>query len=536
MGRRQHRVDGAPGELAVPDLAPPGRAHAAGLADRIGREVVVQEEGLLVGAFQAIDVLLVLAGAERRDGQRLRLAASEERRAVGARQDARLGDDRAHRLHVAPVNARAGVENVPAHDLRLRLLEGGLDLFGLELRLSFGRNQLGHDFRLDRVDRAVALLLDGLLVGVTQLCLADRENGLLHFRHVGWLVVARLLCGLFGEAHDRLDDRLEMLVAEHHGPEHHVFRQLLRLGLDHQHRVLRAGHDEVERGILHLGDWRVQLVPAVDVADASAADRAHEGDAGERQRGGGRHDRDDVGIVLEVVREHRHDDLGVVLVALDEQRPDRAIDEARGQRLLLGRAALALEVAAGDAAGRIGALLVVHGEREEVEAGLRLLVRDDGREHGGLAIGRDHGAVGLPGHLAGFEHELAPAPDQLFALDIEHLFMPSCGRADGPTPWARRREAPSPRKGEKLKSPWRSCHGHRVVRLVRRPDRSGRQGPSRAGPGAGNARQLSGGCRASRSACGSAARPSSSRSREASGAGRPSSRGHAGNGCPWCGS
>ena len=73
------------------DFAAAGRAHAAGLADRVGREVVVQQEAFLVGAFQRVDVLLVLAGAERGDHQRLGLAAGEQRRAVGARQDADFG-------------------------------------------------------------------------------------------------------------------------------------------------------------------------------------------------------------------------------------------------------------------------------------------------------------------------------------------------------------------------------------------------------------------------------------------------------------
>jgi hypothetical protein len=51
---------------------------------------------------------------------------------------------------------------------------------------------------------------------------------------VGGLVVARLLGRLLGQADDGLDHRLEMLVAEHHGPEHHLLGQLLRLRLDHQ--------------------------------------------------------------------------------------------------------------------------------------------------------------------------------------------------------------------------------------------------------------------------------------------------------------
>jgi hypothetical protein len=37
-------------------------------------------------------ILLVLAGAERGDDQRLRFAAGEQRRAVGARQDADFGE------------------------------------------------------------------------------------------------------------------------------------------------------------------------------------------------------------------------------------------------------------------------------------------------------------------------------------------------------------------------------------------------------------------------------------------------------------
>jgi hypothetical protein len=66
-----------PGELAVADLAPAGRPRAAGLTDRIVREVIVQQERFLVGALQRVDPLFVLAGAERGHDQRLGLAAGE---------------------------------------------------------------------------------------------------------------------------------------------------------------------------------------------------------------------------------------------------------------------------------------------------------------------------------------------------------------------------------------------------------------------------------------------------------------------------
>ena len=86
-----------------------------------------------------------------------------------------------------------------------------------------------------------------------------------------------------------------------------------------------------------------------------------------------------------------------------EQRPDRPVDQPRGQRLLFGRTALALEIAAGNLAGGEGLLLVVHGQREEVDAGLRFLGGDDGGEHAGIAIGGKHGCVGLAGDAPGLE-------------------------------------------------------------------------------------------------------------------------------------
>ena len=58
----------------------------------------------------------------------------------------------------------------------------------------------------------------------------------------------------------------------------------------------------------------------------------------------------------------------------------------------------------------------------------------DGGQHHGLAIGGDHGAVGLTGHATGFEHELAPAPFDFFTYDLEHfrIHFPSFPQAGLP--------------------------------------------------------------------------------------------------------
>ena len=202
-------------------------------------------------------------------------------------------------------------------------------------------------------------------------------------------------------------------MAEHHGTEHDVLAQLLGLRLNHQHGVGGAGDDQFELGINHFVERRVEHVFVIHEADARGADRALERGAGKRQRGGRGHHRQDVGIVLHVVREHGDDDLGLVAPAVGEQRTDRAVDQAGNQRFLFGRTAFALEIAAGNAACGVGFFLIVDGERKEIDAFARRLGRDDGGEHDGLAVGGHHGAVGLAGDLAGFKFERTPAPVDL---------------------------------------------------------------------------------------------------------------------------
>ena len=58
------------------------------------REVVVQHEALLGFAFEGFEALLVVVGAEGGGDQRLGFAAGEERRTVGAGQNADFDRDR----------------------------------------------------------------------------------------------------------------------------------------------------------------------------------------------------------------------------------------------------------------------------------------------------------------------------------------------------------------------------------------------------------------------------------------------------------
>ena len=233
-------------------------------------------------------------------------------------------------------------------------------------------------------------------------------------------------------------------VTEHHALEHFVFAQLLDFGFDHHHRVAGGGDDEIHLGLLHLVQRGIEDVFAVDHADADAADRAHEGRAGQDEGRGGRDQGDDVGIVLEVMGEDGADHLNLVLEALDEQRPDRTVDQARGQGLFLRRGAFPAREAAGDLAGGVEFFLVVHGQGEEVLTGLGRFGVDGGGEDHGLAVGGEDRAVGLARDAAGFEGQLAAAPFEGFTSDVEHVgcfsFLDICvARASSP-PFPPRRQ------------------------------------------------------------------------------------------------
>ena len=186
---------------------------------------------------------------------------------------------------------------------------------------------------------------------------------------------------------------------------------------------------EVELRLIHLVDMRVEHILAIDVADACAADRAHERYArkGQRRRGGD--NRDNIRIVLQIMLHDGDDNLRVVLVAICKERADRAVDEAGNQRFLLGRTAFTLEVAARDLAGGESLFLIVDGQREEIETNLRLLGRDDRGEHDGLAIGGEHCAICLTGDLAGFQDERTAAPLDFHFVVIEHVLSFVCGRS-----------------------------------------------------------------------------------------------------------
>ena len=126
---------------------------------------------------------------------------------------------------------------------------------------------------------------------------------------------------------------LHLPLGEVDRAQHDLFGQLLGLRLDHQHRIGGAGDEpcrELSLGKL-LDGVGFSMYSPVDIADPGAEDGTEEGNSGDGQRRRGPDQRRNVGVVLQVVAQHRADDLGLVAVAAREERPDRPVDQPRGQ-------------------------------------------------------------------------------------------------------------------------------------------------------------------------------------------------------------
>ena len=95
-----------------------------------------------------------------------------------------------------------------------------------------------------------------------------------------------------------------------------------------------------------------------------------------RQRAACAVDAEHVGIIFLVRRVDERNHLRLVAEGLGKQRADRTVDLTAGQNLLLAGTAFALDEAAGNASTGIGELAILHRQREEVDAFLRV-----GRSH-----------------------------------------------------------------------------------------------------------------------------------------------------------
>ena len=413
------------------DVTALGTAHEPCLPDREWWEVVVVEIALGRLQTERVQAHLLARGAKRRDAECLRLPAREQRRAVRARRHRDLDRDRTDLFGAASVRALLLDRDALADERLLELVERPLRIrpgLGVGRGLGVARVLRDH-LLLDRLCRLLALELVFDL-GRRLERRALRSLDLLvelgfDLRHVD---VDLRLAGLLGQLALECAQLLDLVVSDIERVEDLRLGDLVRTRLDHQDRLVGAGDDQVEIGGL---EQRLLVgvddeVP-VDLPDPHRADRRRERNMGDHQRRGGTVQREDV-VRVDVVNRHRdRDELGLITPTLGEQWADRAIDQARGQRALLPRAALALEEGTGNLPGCIHTLLDIDCEGQEVH--VAEVPRGGCTKDHRVARSDDDGAGGLLGQLAGLEGDLLTGDlDGDPRLGVRHIQFPFCLR------------------------------------------------------------------------------------------------------------
>src|SRR5690606_6240234 len=136
--------------------------------------------------------------------------AGEQSRTVGAWQKANFRNDCADGRQIAAIDTVAGVENVPANDLRLQVLENGRKLFSREFWLfNAFREEVSLRLGLCSINSCVTSLLFGDLVSVAQIVFDNCEHLGFEVRQIFRLEITWFLGSNFSELDDRVDNWLE---------------------------------------------------------------------------------------------------------------------------------------------------------------------------------------------------------------------------------------------------------------------------------------------------------------------------------------
>src|ERR1700730_14197485 len=163
-------------------------------------------------ALEAVDDLRVTAGTERRNHERLRLAARKQGGAVSSGQYAHFHGDRADGLRIATVDARLTIQHALAHDVAFELVQYGVDLVGVPLRGLAARESRGR-LVFDLFDPGLTLQLLGDRIRLAEGGLRVQRNGIDEIRVIGGrLPGPARLASLRNDFLDGLDGNLHLLV------------------------------------------------------------------------------------------------------------------------------------------------------------------------------------------------------------------------------------------------------------------------------------------------------------------------------------
>ncbi len=331
-----------------------------------------------------------------------------------AREHRRFARDLADVRGLTTVDTRAAFDQHHfAADVVFQILDQSFEFFfafGFEFVVGDRRDELGFRFVL----RLGVGLVPRVLLALGERRRDQRSQERLHRRREigvdgrGRELALGLGARLRAQLVDHVEHGLHRVVTELESGQDIRFRNEFGFALDHQQTVAGARDRDVDVRSLKLRAGRIGFELAAQARHDHRGGRTVERNVADVQRRRSADARQNVDRERAVERQRGRHDLRFETVAFREARTNRAIDQTRRQRRVVGRAAFALEVAARNLTGGVEFFGVLHRQREEVD--VFGVTRRDGRDqHHVVAARNQNRTVGLFREATGFEGDRAVA-------------------------------------------------------------------------------------------------------------------------------
>ena len=384
------------------DFPTTGRTCPARFTHRERREIVVQNKPLgFLPTSIAVQLLRLISGSERHQGDRLRFATLKECRTVTPRKQSNLRTQIADLIQSTTVTTRLLVENRNPEGFLLQIVEC---LAHFKFR---GLRKLRHnrhaDFFLQSGDRFLthhfALIVNRRFNAVTRHRISHFHE-LVFYREKSDLALRLTHSG--SEINLSRNQLSRFTMRKMEGFDKVRLGQLIRRSFNHDHLVLCPDIHEVEITATHFLMRRVSHKHPLDTAHSNRRHWTSKGDVADHQCRTGAVDEKHVRIIHAIRTKKDPNDLRVIKIALGKERAKRTIRHPASKDFLLRRTTLPLEISAGELAHSGGFFAVVNGQRKPVLA-LFNRRRGDCRNHDdGVASLDGYGAVREFRELAGF--------------------------------------------------------------------------------------------------------------------------------------
>ena len=410
------------------DFAALGRTHATGFTVGPRGHVVVVHVALLVHRSERIDHLIHARHGKCGHVHDLGLTTLEESRTMSRRKNSHFGRHRSKIARATTVDSHTFVDDALADQLLGEAANRFLHfLLAADEGLTFTA-QCGNGLGRGGVGGVVAIGLLGDLDRCSEIgrdCGFDGGVdvvGVVEHRRVGQWRDRTLGTDDRGHELTLEGDRLldELLRCFETTGEHGLvdlgctalveLEGLLGTPGFHHHDgdvavvEFTAGDHELESALVTFGVGGMRNPGAVLCErHAYRADRAVERNTRDHEGSRRGVDAENVMRVGLIGSENGEHDLHFVAETIGECRTQRSVGQAAGEDGVFGRPSFTTEERARNLAGRIGPLLHVDRQREEIDSRPDVLGRVGGGEDDAVADGRNHRALTLQGKLAGLE-------------------------------------------------------------------------------------------------------------------------------------